>query len=233
MTVNPNVSVDCVVFGFDNKNLNVLLIEQKDLGQEIKLALPGDLVLEEESLNEAATRVLKELTQLDGIYLHQFHAFGDPNRVKSVKDIAWLQSYRENPQARVITVAYFALVKMNDFKPEASSFAERVFWCDIHDVPELAFDHTEIFDQALKSLRQDFEIKHLGFELLPEKFTLNQLQVLHEAVLDRELDKRNFRKKVMKESWVKPLEEKQSGVLHKPARLYTLNTEEIFTAIDL
>jgi 8-oxo-dGTP diphosphatase len=222
--------VDCVVFGFDNANLNVLLIEQKDLGQEVKLALPGDLVLEEESLNQAATRVLNELTQLDGIYLHQFHAFGDPNRVKNVKDLAWLQSYRQNPQARVITVAYYALVKMDDFKPEASSFAERVFWCDVRHVPELAFDHSAIFVEALKSLRQDFEIKHLGFELLPEKFTLNQLQVLYEAVLDRQLDKRNFRKKVMKESWVTPLDEKQRGVLHKPARLYTLNTEESFAS---
>lgn len=225
MTINPNVSVDCVVFGFDNKTLNVLLIEQEDLGQEVRLALPGDLVLEEESLDEAAKRVLKELTQLDGIYLHQFHAFGDPNRVKNVKDIAWLQSYREQPQARVITVAYFALVKMDDFKPEASSFAQRVFWQEIHELPELAFDHSNIFMAALKSLRQQFEAKHLGFELLPEKFTLNQLQILHEAVLDVELDKRNFRKKVMKESLVTPLNEKQSGVLHKPARLYTLNAD--------
>jgi 8-oxo-dGTP diphosphatase len=226
MTINPNLSVDCVVFGFDNKGLKVLLIEQKDLGQANKqFALPGDLVLEEESLDEAANRVLKELTQLSGIYLHQFHAFGDPNRVKNVKDIAWLQSYRENPQARVITVAYFALVKMDDFKPEASSFAERVFWQDIHEVPPLAFDHNAIIDKGLKSLQEQFEIKNLGFELLPEKFTLNQLQVLYEAVLDIELDKRNFRKKVMKESWVTPLDEKQHGVLHKPARLYTLNDE--------
>jgi 8-oxo-dGTP diphosphatase len=229
MTVNPNVSVDCVVFGFDNKALKVLLIEQKDLGQAFKLALPGDLVLEEESLDSAANRVLFELTQLSGIYLHQFHAFGDPNRVKNVTDLAWLQSYRENPQARVITVAYFALVKMDDFQPEASSFAERVYWQDIHEIPKLAFDHNEIFESALNSLREQFEIKHLGFELLPEKFTLNQLQVLHEAVLDKELDKRNFRKKVMKESWVTPLEEKQLGVLHKPARLYVLNEQTDFS----
>lgn len=223
MAINPNVSVDCVVFGFDSKTLKVLLIEQKDLGQQFRMALPGDLVLEEESLDEAANRVLEELTQLEGIYLHQFHAFGDPNRVKNVKDIAWLQSYREQPQARVITVAYFALVKMDDFKPEASSFAQRVFWQEIHEMPELAFDHNDIFESALRSLRLQFEVKHLGFELLPEKFTLNQMQTLHEAVLDVELDKRNFRKKVMKESLVTPLNEKQSGVLHKPARLYTLN----------
>lgn len=227
MNVNPNLSVDCVVFGFDNNGLNVLLIEQKDLGQAQKqFALPGDLVLEEESLDQAANRVLKELTQIEGIYLHQFHAFGDPNRVKNVKDLAWLQSYRQNPQARVITVAYFALVKMDDFSPEASSFAERVFWQDLHAVPPLAFDHNNIVEKGLQSLQEQFEIKHLGFELLPEKFTLNQLQVLYEAVLDKELDKRNFRKKVMKESWVTPLNEKQHGVLHKPARLYVLNESD-------
>jgi 8-oxo-dGTP diphosphatase len=229
MSVNPNVSVDCAVFGFDNKTLKVLLLEQKDLGQGSKqLALPGDLVMEDEGLDAAANRVLLELTQLKGIFLRQFHAFGDPNRVKNIKDISWLQSYRENPQARVITIAYFALIKMDDFEPAASSFAERVFWQDLHDIPELAFDHNDILEQAISSLRQQFELKHIGFELLPEKFTLNQLQVLHEAVLDKDLDKRNFRKKVMKELWVLPLEEKQQGVLHKPARLYTLNEDVVF-----
>jgi len=229
MSVNPNVSVDCVVFGFDNKSMKVLLIEQKDLGQGSKqFALPGDLVMEDEGLDSAANRVLFELTQLKGIFLRQFHAFGDPNRVKNIKDISWLQSYRENPQARVITIAYFALIKMDDFEPAASSFAERVFWQDLHEIPELAFDHNEILEQAILSLRLQFEVNHIGFELLPEKFTLNQLQVLHEAVFDKELDKRNFRKKVMKESWVLPLEEKQKGVLHKPARLYTLNDDVVF-----
>ena len=230
MTINPNVSVDCVVYGFDGKTLNVLLIEQKDLGQgEKQFALPGDLVLEDESLDEAAKRVLLELTGLSGIYLRQFHAFGDPNRVKNVKDLQWLQSYRENPQARVITVAYLALVQMDKFKPAASSFAERVFWQEIHEIPPLAFDHNSILETGLDSLQLQFETNHIGFELLPKKFTLNQLQILHEAVLDKPLDKRNFRKKVLKESWVTPLEEKQKGVLHKPARLYSLNDEVVFS----
>lgn len=224
MNVNPNVSVDCVVFGFDNRSLNVLLIEQKDLGQINKqFALPGDLVMEDEGLDQAANRVLQELTQISGIFLHQFHAFGDPDRVKNIKDIAWLQSYRENPQARVITIAYFALVKMHDFTPGASSFAERVFWQNINSIPNLAFDHNEILAAALHSLRLQFVNRQVGYELLPEKFTLNQLQVLHEAVLGVALDKRNFRKKVIKESWVIPLNEKQRGVLHKPAQLYAYN----------
>jgi len=225
---NANVSVDCVIFGFDNNKLNVLLIEQKDLGQKTQqIALPGDLVLKGESLDSAASRVLKELTQLEGIPLHQFYAFGDPNRVKNVKDIAWLQSYRENPQARVITIGYFALIKMDGFEPAASSFAERVFWEDIHNIPELAFDHNQILTIGLNYLRSSFENSQTGFELLPEKFTLNQLQLLNETILDKELDKRNFRKKVLKEKLVIGLDEKQLGVLHKPAQLFKLNTETV------
>lgn len=224
--LNPNVSVDCVVFGFDNEKLNVLLIEQKLPSQSKKqLALPGDLISDEESLDDSANRVLKELTGLEGIFLKQFHAFGDPSRVKDIKDLEWLQSFRENPQARVITIAYFALVKMGDFKPEASSFAETVIWRDVNDLPQLAFDHTSIFNAALSRLRQDFENNKTGFELLPEKFTLSQFQALHEIILGKKLDKRNFRKKILKEKLVTATEEKQKGVLHKPALLYQINED--------
>jgi 8-oxo-dGTP diphosphatase len=219
--------VDCVVFGFDNERLNLLLIEQSSekLGEKVQNALPGDLVWEEESLDDSAARVLLELTNIDGIYLKQFKAFGNPNRVRDFKDMAWLQSYRSQPQARVITVAYYAFVRMDDFEPAASSFAEKVFWQDVHDIPHLAFDHNEIVESALDVLRNDFESHRVGFELLPEKFTLSQLQTLYEIILDRKLDKRNFRKKVLKDSIVNPLDEKQTGVLHKPAQLFELNPE--------
>lgn len=224
--INPNVSVDCVVFGFDTQSLKVLLIEQKPVeGKPGHKALPGDLVLNDESLDDAASRVLKELTGIEGIFLRQFHTFGDPNRVKKVEDLDWLQSYRDQPDARVITVGYYALVKMDEFATEASSFAERVFWQDLHDIPGLAFDHNSIFNSAHSRLREEFENRRVGFELLPEKFTLSQLQSLYEAIEDRELDKRNFRKKVLKEKLVTPLEEKQTGVVHKPARLYSLNLD--------
>ena len=227
--VNPNVSVDCVVFGFDNTQLNVLLIKQKELkeGMHSQYALPGDLVLKDESLDDAANRVLKELTLLEGIFLRQFHSFGDPNRVSNIKDLDWLQSYRQNPQARVITVGYLALVRMEDFSPAASSFAEEVFWKEVHEVPSLAFDHDAIFEAALARLKEDFTHQKIGLELLPEKFTLSQFQALHEIILEKKLDKRNFRKKVLKEKWVVPLEEKQQGVLHKPAQLFALNQEDL------
>jgi 8-oxo-dGTP diphosphatase len=224
-TVNPHVSVDCVIFGFDNERLNVLLIERSagNIPVAVQYALPGDLVWEEESLDDAASRVLKELTNLEGIYLKQFKAFGNPNRVNDFKDLDWLQSYRQQPQARVITVGYYAFIRMDELQPEASSFAEKVFWRDIHEIPLLGFDHNEIVDEAIEVLRNDFDSNKVGFELLPDKFTLSQLQTLYESILDRKLDKRNFRKKVLKESIVVPLDEKQKGVLHKPAQLFELN----------
>ena len=225
--LNPNVSVDCVVFGFDNEQLNVLLIEQKLKNRDHKQnALPGDLITDDEGLDQAASRVLKELTDLDGIFLQQLRAFGDPNRVKDVKDLEWLESYRETPQARVITVAYLSLIKMDDFEPEASSFAERVGWKSIDEIPPLAFDHNKIIDVALQRLRNDFENNNTGFELLPENFTLSQIQSLYEILLGRKLDKRNFRKKLIKDNIVKPTGKKQKGVLHKPAQLYEITREE-------
>lgn len=221
-SINPHVSVDCVVFGFDGEHLNFLAIKQKKTKSTIKeqYALPGDLVFEDEDLDEAAQRVLKELTNLEGIYLKQFHAFGDPNRVRDVKDTDWLSTIREHPNARVITIAYFSLVKMEDYHPHAASFAERVAWLPIKRIPSLAFDHNHIISKAIEALREALVYKNIGFELLPKKFTLSQLQCLHEIILDKKLDKRNFRKSVKKMDNVVPLDEKQKGVDHKPAQLF-------------
>lgn len=226
--INPNVSVDCVVFGFDNEKLNILLIRQKLKDPDkSQLALPGDLIRNDESLDEAATRVLKEISGLTGIYLKQFKAFGDPQRVSDIKDLDFLMSYRAQPQARVITVAYLALVKMDDFAPEASSFADEVFWQETAQLPNLAFDHSKIVNQALEKLHHDFIRDKTAFELLPEKFTLGQVQKLYEIILGRRLDKRNFRKKILKEQLVTATDEKQEGVLHKPARLYELTSPRL------
>lgn len=225
-----DVSVDCVVFGFDDQKLKLLLIEQKQPagGVSIKLqkALPGDLLMDDESLDEAARRVLSELTSLEGIYLKQFHAFGDPNRVRGLKDQEWLRSFRNNPERRVLTVGYYSLVKMEDFNPKAASFAGKAQWIDVYKIPGLAFDHNEIVDEALKMLRHELVADNIGFELLPEKFTLSQLQRLHEIILDKKLDKRNFRKNILKNDRVKALNEKQKGVLHKPAQLFKFDRVE-------
>ena len=226
-----DISVDCVVFGFDGEQLKLLLIDQKlpetgNLSPEVlQIALPGDLMNAGESLDACAARVLKELTSLEGIYLKQFYAFGDPNRVSDLKDQEWLRSFRVNPERRVITVAYYSLVKMDDYVPQASSFASNAKWTDIQDVPELAFDHNDIADKAIAVLRQELTTKHIGFELLPEKFTLSQLQTLYETILDKKLDKRNFRKNIKKMDQVIPLDEKQQGVLHKPAQLFRFDRD--------
>lgn len=220
-----DISVDCVLFGFDEKKLKVLLIEQRHAGTDRKLpkiqtALPGDLLKDKESLDECAKRVLKELTSLKGIYLKQFYTFGDPKRVQDLKDQEWLRLFRAHPERRVITVGYYSLVKLDDYTPKASSFAGKTKWVDVYNIPELAFDHNEIVERALDVFRHELVADNIGFELLPEKFTLSQLQHLHEIILDKKLDKRNFRKNVLKGNHLTPLEEKQQGVLHKPAQLY-------------
>jgi len=220
-----DISVDCVVFGLDEKKLKILLIEQRQPGKDktvsrLQLALPGDLLKEDESLDSAAKRVLKELTSLKGIYLKQFYTFGDPMRVKNLKDQEWLRTFRAHPERRVITVGYYSLVKLDDYQPKASSFAGKTKWIDIYSIPELAFDHNLIADSALEIFRHELVADNIGFELLPEKFTLSQLQHLHEIILDKKFDKRNFRKNMLKMEHLKPLDEKQQGVLHKPAQLY-------------
>lgn len=221
-----DISVDCVVFGFDEDELKVLLIEQKQPEGKSTIkpqkAVPGDLVRDDEGLDAAAERILNELTSLEGIYLKQFHAFGDPNRVTGLKDRDWLRSFRTHPERRVITVGYYSLVKMDDFNPQAASFAKKAQWIDVYKIPNLAFDHNEIVGEALKVLRHELMADHIGFELLPEKFTLSQLQKLYEIILDKKLDKRNFRKNILRTDTVTPLEEKQSGVLHKPAQLFSV-----------
>ena len=132
----PNISVDCVIFGFDGENLNVLLIEEKDIGQGLlRKRLPGDLIHRGESLDKAADRILWELATLRNVTMKQFHTFGDPLRVNDPKDKKWLELYRSNPDERAITVANYALVKMADFTPNPASFAGEALWQDIRQIP--------------------------------------------------------------------------------------------------
>ncbi len=217
-----DLSVDCVVFGFDDDKLKLLVIEQERVlkNKPPRKALPGNLVFESESLDEAASRVLKELTGLNGVYLRQFYTFGKPERVRDLKDQEWLRKFRQRPNSRVISVAYYSLVKMEDYHLSPSSFAENAEWIDIEDIPELAFDHNEIVTRAIGKLRKDTENYNISFKLLPNKFTLGQLQKLYEVILNKELDKRNFRKSIRKIEALVPLNEKQKNVDHKPAQLF-------------
>jgi len=200
-------SIDCVIFGFEAGELKVLLIERNEEPFEDWLALPGYIVGQDESVDHAAERILYELTGLRDISIRQFHTFGDVDR---------------HPQGRVITVGYFALIRINGQKELApvTQFARKAFWHPVNDLPQLAFDHTEIFKRAFKKIRAKLNYEPIAFDLLPEKFTLTQLQLLYEAVLNKKLDKRNFRKKMLSYGFLKELAEKQKGVSYRAAKLY-------------
>ena len=218
-----NLSVDCVILGFDDdQKLKILLIKKKiNKTGDLQYAIPGDLLKEDEDLLSGAKRILKSLTSLDNLFLKQFRVFGDPLRTKDKKDQAWLNMYRKNPEERVVTVGYLSLVKMENYLPQASSFALDAEWVDLKSVPNnLAFDHNEIIESGLINLRTQLDHKIIS-NLLPSKFTLSQLQYIYEILLDEKLDKRNFRKTISKISMIKKTKEKQEGVAHKPAFLYT------------
>lgn len=229
-----HISVDCVIYGYneDENKFEVLLIEQKEPSQNAsnafvpQFALPGDLVNEDESLDDAANRVLKELTHVEGLQLRQFYSFGDPMRVKQKKDIEWLKFYRSDPEARVITVSYYTLVRKEMISPQAGSFAKNVVWRNVKRVPALAFDHNQIVKKATEDIKDRIYQNDIAFQLLPQKFTLRQLQNLYEVILNTEFDKRNFVKRIKKEEELVALNEKQKGVMHKPALLYTFKMKK-------
>ncbi|MXV16215.1 NUDIX hydrolase [Hufsiella ginkgonis] len=200
-------TVDCVVFGFDEGELKVLLIERNEEDYTGWWALPGYYVQQDEGLDPAAERILYELTGLRDIYMEQFYAFGDVDR---------------HPQGRVITVAYFAMIRLNPLKElkPVINYARKAFWHPINDLPKLAFDHTQIFEKSLEKIRRKISYQPIAFELLPEKFTLTQLQHLYELILNKKLDKRNFRKKMLNYGILKELDEKQRGVSYRAATLY-------------
>ena len=201
----PSLTVDGVVFGLDDEDLKVLLI-QRDLPPfEGQWALPGGFVRMDETLEDAAQRELSEETGLADVYLEQLYTFGDPGR---------------DPRERVVTVAYYALVNLRDHRVQAATDARNAAWFTVDDVPKLAFDHARILRAGLERLRGKVRYQPIGFELLPAKFTLRQLQQLYEKVLDRPLDKRNFRKKILGMGILVELDEIETDVAHRAARLY-------------
>lgn len=199
------LTVDCVVFGLDDVELKVMLIQR---GQEPYLgmwALPGGFVRVAETLDEAARRELEEETGLHQVFLEQLYTFGEVDR---------------DPRERVVSVAYYALVKLSDHRVQAATDAREAAWFGVHEVPSLAFDHAGILQMGLERLRGKLRYQPIGFELLPKKFTLSQLQHLYELVLERELDKRNFRKRVLATDLLIETDEVQQDVAHRAARLY-------------
>lgn len=207
----PSLTVDCVVFGLDDENLKVLLI-QRDLEPfQGKWALPGGFVRIGETLDDAAKRELSEETGVSNVYLEQLYTFGDLHR---------------DPRERVVTVSYYALVKLSDHRIKATTDARNAGWFAISDTPKLAFDHDKILEIALGRLKSKLRYQPIGFELLPVKFTLTKLQKLYETVLERELDKRNFRKKILSMDLLIELDEIEQDVAHRAARLYSFDEKK-------
>lgn len=205
----PSVTVDCVVFGLDeDHDLKMMLIQRGVEPHKGQWALPGGFVRLEESLEAAALRELKEETGVDEIFLEQLYTFGQPGR---------------DPRDRVITIAYYALINLADHPIHAQTDAEDVAWFSLHELPKLAFDHDQIIDTAYKRLQGKLRYEPIGFELLPKKFTLTQLQKLYEQILGSALDKRNFRRKILKMDLLIKLDEMQTGVAHRAARLYSFD----------
>ncbi len=207
----PAVTVDCVVLGLDADDLKVLLIQRGLEPYQHTWALPGGFVLPDEDLDTAARRELREETNIEDVYLEQLYTFGAPRR---------------DPRGRVITVAYYALAKLSDYRVTAATDAESVGWYPLDKLPALAFDHADIILRAVERLRGKVRYVPIGFELLPPRFSLTQLQRLYEIVLERQLDKRNFRKKILSLGLVVETEELEQGVRHRAARLFRFDKKK-------
>ena len=206
---HPSVTTDCVIFGFDGTKLRVLLVERGVEPYKGKWAFPGGFLRMDESAEKGALRELKEETGLEGAYIKQFHTFSDPKR---------------DPRERVLTVAYYALVRMQEVK--GGDDAAKAAWFALDEVPALAFDHDLILRVAMKELRRQIHFEPIGFELLPEKFTIKELQLLYEAILDVKFDRRNFYNKMKHLEILTQLEETVFNSPKKEAFLFKFNPEK-------
>jgi 8-oxo-dGTP diphosphatase len=220
----PHISVDCVIFGFHSNELKVLLLQWKD---SLKWCLPGGFIFKDEHMDDAAVRILESRTGLSNVYLQQFRAFGDPNRERGKHSFhkflkpqgsTWINE-------RFITIGYWAIVDFTKVKPMPDVFSKSCAWFDIHSVPKLILDHNEILKEALHSLRRNVNEYPLGKNLLPAKFTMPDLQKLYETILGKEMDRRNFQKKILSLDILERLKERKEGVAHKAPFLYRFNAE--------
>lgn len=208
----PSLTVDCVIFGLDEDNLLKIMLIRRNLPPfKGRWALPGGFVRLGESLEAAARRELQEETGIENLFLEQLYTFGEIGR---------------DPRERVVTVAYYALVNLWEHRIYPTTDADDARWFPVSCRPPLAFDHDHIVKVALQRLKGKVRYEPIGFELLPRKFTLSQLQKLYETILEQELDKRNFRKKILKMDLLIPLDETQVNVPHRAARLYEFDEQK-------
>ena len=206
----PSVTVDMVMMSLRKRDLQVLLVKRRSWPFEGMWAIQGGFVNMDESLEAAAKRELREETNVQNVYLEQLYTFGDPGR---------------DPRTRVITVVYFALLNSEELQVKAADDAADAAWFSVYDLPPLAFDHAKILDYALNRLRGKLDYTTIAFNLLPEQFTLHELQRVYEIIQHKDLDKRNFRKKILSTGILEDTGEKKMEGTHRPARLYRFNPE--------
>ena len=206
---HPAVTTDCVIFGFDGERLQVLLVERGIEPYKGRWAFPGGFLKMDETAEEGALRELKEETGLEGAYMEQFHTFSAPER---------------DPRERVITIAYYALVKIQEVKGGDDAASAR--WFPLDEIPSLAFDHDYILRMATQRLREQIHFQPIGFELLPEKFTIKELQLLYEAILGINFARRNFAKKMFHLEILTDLEETIWPTPKREAKLYKFNADK-------
>jgi 8-oxo-dGTP diphosphatase len=207
----PALTVDAVVFGLDDEDLKVLLVRRDIEPFKGKWALPGGFVRVGETLEDAVRRELREETGVAEVFLEQLYTFGAIDR---------------DPRERVVTVAYYALVKLSDHRIHAATDACDAAWFAVSEAQDLAFDHERILATALERLKNKVRYQPIGFELLPPQFTLSQLQRLYETILETPLDKRNFRKKILSMDFIVALDEVEKDVAHRAARLYRFDRKK-------
>jgi len=231
----PSLSLDCVIFGFHESQLKVLLLKMQHAKQ---WSLPGGFVFKDEDVDEAAKRILNERTGLSRIFLQQFKAFGKPGRSDSnfhrevlrkdeieLSDDHWL--FR-----RFVTLGYYALVEYSYVDPKPDNFSDFCTWRDVNDLPTLMMDHKEIVKKALETLQGHLNYHPVGYNLLPAKFTMPQLQKLYETILDKKLDRRNFQRKILSYGILKRLKEIQKGGAHKAPYLYRFDLRKYKKALE-
>ena len=227
---NPHLSVDCVLIGFDGEELKVLLVQRNQSdhpGEYNDMKRPGWLIYEKEELDDAASAVLKELTGIRHHYLRQFKTFGSISRTSNPKDVRWLENAVKLKIGRLVTVAYMSMMRITR-KLNVLSSEYSACWQSIKALPQLAFDHNQIIQEALKEIQRSAQIDPtILFELLPAKFTALQLRRLYEEVYGKIFDVRNFHKKITTMPYVVPLNEYETGVAHRAARYYKFDKKRI------
>ncbi len=232
---HPGLSMDCVIFGFHENQLKVLLLKMDHMDQ---WALPGGFVYKAESLEDAASRVLKERTGINNIFLQQFHVFGDPGRsdkkyhTKRLKSAGYHVAKDNWLLQRFVTVGFYALVEFSHVIPTPDNTSIACEWQHLHDIEELFMDHKQILDKALEALRLQIHHQPIGYNLLPQKFTMPELQKLYETILDKQLDRRNFQRRMNSYGILRRLKETRKGGAHKAPYLYSFNLSKYQKALQ-